>query len=156
MVSNAVDFVLACLATPERVDWKELLSPAAALLGDRSPRIDADTLHSLPLVRVDRTQAEHLVRNLLVFFHHAGAAGPIAFDAAVDAPSGLVVIQASTRASASSQQIEMLFHPFHPSLPPGVGLAVASMLRIAESHGGWIRTFAADSRVTVQIALPQA
>jgi len=156
MVSNAVDFLQAAHATPERVDLKEVLTPAVALFGDRSPHIEANTLHHLPVVRVDRAQAEHLVRNLLVFFHHAGAAAPIAFEAAADNSSGLLIIQASARAAASPKEIETLFEPFHPGLPPGLGLAMASMMRIAEAHGGWIRTFAGDSRVTIQIALPPA
>jgi nitrogen-specific signal transduction histidine kinase len=147
IVSNALDFLQATTPSQELVDLSEIVPlPLAA----------AGTLSEAPAVRVDRAQAERLMRNLLVFFDHAGAAGPIAFDAAADHASGLVVIQASAGAAASTQQIETLFQPFHPNLPPGVGLAMASMVRIAEAHGGWIRTSAGDNRVTIQVALPQA
>jgi signal transduction histidine kinase len=155
MVSNALDFVQASSATPERVDLKEILQLAVALFSDRAAHVAADALRDAPAVRADRAQAERLFRNLLIFFQHAKAAGPIAFDAAFDNGSGFVVIQAAARAAASPREIERLFQPFHPSLPAGVGLAMASMVRIAEAHGGWIRTSAGDNRVTVQIALPQ-
>src|SRR5215472_861507 len=149
IVSNAVDFFQAGHLTPEPVDLKEILSTAIALFGDRSPHIETDTLHKLPLVHVDRTQAEHLVRNLLVFFRRAGAEGPIVFDTTGGIAPGLVVIQVSAHAPSSAQEIETLFEPFHPSLPPGLGLAMASMVRIAEAHGGWIRTSAGVNRVTI-------
>jgi signal transduction histidine kinase len=156
MVSNAMDFVHATTATPERVDLHEVLQPAVALFSDRAAHVAGDALRDAPAVRVDRAQAERLFRNLLIFFQQADAAGPIAFDAACDNGSGFVVIQASARAAASPREIERLFQPFDPTLPAGVGLAMASMVRIAEAHGGWIRTSTGDNRVTIQIALPPA
>jgi signal transduction histidine kinase len=156
IVSNAMDFVHATTATPERIDLEEILQLAVALFSDRAAHVAADALRDAPAIRADRAQAERLLRNLLIFFEQAEAAGPIVFDAAFDNVSGFVVIQASARAAASPREIERLFQPFHPTLPAGVGLAMASMVRIAEGHGGWIRTSAGDNRVTIQIALPQA
>jgi two-component system sensor histidine kinase HydH len=156
IVSNAVDFVQATPVNPVKVDLNQMLFATMAMLDDGAPQVAADGLRNTPAVRIDRAQAEHLMRNLLVFLQHAGAGHPISFHAAVDSSSGLVVLEACAPAGQSPQCLDMLFEPFNSGLPPGLGLGMASMVRIVEAHGGWARTSAGDGLVTIQIALPPA
>jgi two-component system sensor kinase FixL len=157
IVSNALYFVQTSPPAPERVDVLELLTEASALCGDHAPQVEVDREHPLPAVLVDRAQAEHLMRSVFVFFVQAGAIGPVFFNTLMDDGSELVVIDASARVCICSQaKLDSLFEPFRPGLPAGLGLCMASSRRIAEAHGGWIRTVAGENRVTIQIALPPA
>jgi nitrogen fixation/metabolism regulation signal transduction histidine kinase len=67
---------------------------------------------------------------------------------------GEAVLKCSSNASELlCERCEDLLLPFTPHLPAGAGLALASVQRIAEAHGGRVAIRAANGVLTLEVIL---
>lgn len=155
ILSDAVHYLQAAPPRPAWVDLSEIVH--TELTSDSVHRhiiMTVEESSPAPLVLVDTGQAQHLVRNVLSVFRQLirteGAAR-----VHVGRLGSLTVLETHGEfAGNCTFDAEELFHPFSPHLPAGSGLALASVRRIAESHGGWAVAECRDGNLTLRAAFP--
>jgi light-regulated signal transduction histidine kinase (bacteriophytochrome) len=158
ILSDAIHYLQAAPSHPELVDWNEIITEAAS---EAAPYeqfdIDLCLAEDLPLVSMDPSQGHHLVRSLFSFYRQIARVDQV-ICIATSASSGEVRLEFSALAhDVTSQHVESLFEPFQPHLPPGSGLALASVRRISETHAGRIQSSRdAEGVLTVAAILPIA
>ena len=143
------------------VDINELVRDAIQLVGaearDHAIEVSVDLAADLPRVRVDETQIEQVIINLLCNGIEA-----------IEPPGGLLVVRTApttgpsievsvsdTGRGISPSQEERIFEPFYSSKPNGLGMGLSISRTIVEAHGG--RLWAAvnpGSGTTVAFRLP--
>ena len=137
ILTDAIHFLQASPPQLELLDLNEIVSRSIAEWS-RAEGLQAHLklADDLPPVRLDLGQAQHLLHNLLFFFQRISTAGP-AVAVSTSATFEDVRLEVSaTGGEFRAGELESLFEPFHPQHPPGSGLALASVRRIAEGHGG--------------------
>jgi len=158
ILADSVYYLQASPPRPELLDLNEIVSEVLA----ESPAADRPTVNlilddQLPLVRLDLEQARHLVRNLLFFVSQVAreASGIQICTWSEDRAVRLEFTCAANDLHVDDPEI--LFEPFVPHPPAGSGLALASVRRIAEAHGGsvWIKAEFQGS-VTIGLTFPSA
>ncbi len=158
ILSDAVHFAQASPPRPRLVDLDELVSGAVSeFLRGHPIWVDVDLARGPAMVKADPDQFRHLLRALLYFFRRVGGGGGrIALRTRADRNAvGFELETAGVAYSASD--IEAMFDPFGAQPPAGSGLALASVLRIAENHGGRLECRLGEGgRLTVRVALPAA
>ncbi len=137
ILSDAVHFLQASPPRPQVVDLSELISETVATLAREDQiEVSVEVAEEPELVRMDLVQARHLLSNLLTFFRRLS---PVSRSTRLRSWSAgpEVVVEVETRAAVFSEaELHAMLQPFSPHLPAGSGLALASVQRIVEIHGG--------------------
>jgi signal transduction histidine kinase len=154
ILTDALHYLLAAPPRPELLDLDELVSDCVADLGAGETTLLRLRATAPPaLVQLDPGHAQHMVRNLLNVFRlladgKAVTVSTLAFESSVQ-------MEISCPAGDLNFDPETLFDPFSPHLPPGSGLALASVRRITESHGGIVElSFAGPGVIRATVTLP--
>ena len=137
ILSDAVHFLQAAPPHPQLVDLDELVSESVSETARGEPAWVQVHLAPQPtLVRLDLEQAHHLLRNVLLFFRRFCQPEP-EVELRTSVAAGTVSLELSCPALAlHHRDLDSMFEPFSSHLPAGSGLALASVRRIAEAHGG--------------------
>ncbi len=158
VLNDAVHFCQAAPPQPELVDPGEMISTCAAELGlDDGGRVRFELGDGLPVAPLDVGQMQHLLRNLLVFFRQACADGGSAVVRVWGCASEFFIGITAEGASLTEDDLRSLLAPLSSHLKSGSGLAMASVRRIVDAHGGDIRVARnAGGDVSLTIAFPVA
>jgi signal transduction histidine kinase len=156
ILSDAVHYLQAAPARPERRDLHEALSESVGQLAALDQNLIAfDLADPFPLLNFDLTQMQHLLGSALRFCLRAGRrAHPVEVETYL-AGTRAVLRFATTAPHLDLVSPEDLFTPFedHPAVAAGLGLA--SVRRIAEANGGECRLRAEPGRrLALHIELP--
>ncbi len=140
ILSDAVHYVQAAPPNPRTVDLRELVFQAVREISeDTKEEWIRTTLHpEATPVRFDPEQGRHMLRNVLQFFRLVAKPEPyVTVRTAVKA--GWVDLEFHSHGlDLPAEDPDAVFEPFSTHLPAGSGLALASVRRIAEAHGGGI------------------
>jgi signal transduction histidine kinase len=153
ILSDALHYLQAAAPRPELVDLDELI----AMTNSDLPVSPAWIMHvrmtePVALVRLDPAQGQHLMRSLLAVVRQIAQPENsvcISTNAEKDVVR-LVICCAATDLPA--EIAKSLFEPFSPHMPPGSGLALASVRRITEAHQGSIE-ITVDQRKGFELTL---
>ncbi len=158
ILSDAVHFLQSSPPKPELVDLDEMVSGAVSdFLRGHPVWVDVDLAQAPTLVEVDPDHFRHLLRTLLYFFRRVTHAGKRIAVRTRASDEGVSVELETAEVPYTAQDIEMMFDPFGSHLPAGSGLALASVVRITESHGGRLECrLDGGDRLTVRVILPAA
>ena len=157
ILSDAVHYLQAAPARPERRDLHEALAESAGRLATLDQNLLAFDLADppFPLLNFDLIQMQHLLGAALRFCLRASRrAHP------VEVTTRVQNARAVLRCATTAPQLDLLspddlFTPFedHPTAVAGLGLA--SVRRIAEAHGGDCRLLTEPGhRLALRIELP--
>lgn len=158
ILSDAVHFLQASAPAPQLLDLNEIL--AAGIRDASHPAqtwLHVEFCERSAIVRIDPEQAAHLARNVLFFFRQLAKPDP-RVNLRCGLSDGQVVLEISADAGEYvPSDLNSMLEPFSPHLPAGSGLALASVRRIVEVHGGTIgfRTLG-EARLLLWISLPRA
>jgi signal transduction histidine kinase len=156
ILSDSIHYLCGCAARPQPIDLAEIISDTLAERSfAESVELDWRYPEVRPLVSVDFSQAQHLVRTALYVFRQvARSEQPVSLVLGDDGQYG------SLDVSCDSPQwegdCEALFEPFSPHLPSGSGLALASVRRIAQAHGGFAWASREAGALRLKVRLPKA
>ncbi len=158
ILSDAIHFLQAAPPRFQPIDLCESISQAIAELASR------DTVSwvcrggpETHLVRADPAQAQHLVRTVLAVFRQIAHEYQTLTLSVESSESELRLRCVCARTNLGAGQLSDLFEPFSPHLPAGWGLALSSVRRIAEVHGGKAELRAeGDAGVSLTVSLPRA
>lgn len=156
ILSDSIHYLCGAPARPDRIDLSEIISDT---LAERSfaGAVELDWQFSglRPLVHVDAGQAQHLVRTTLYVFRQvARSEQPVSL--AMEGDGQNVLLEVECPSPQWEGDCESLFEPFSPHLPSGSGLALASVRRIAQTHGGCAWISRDGDVLKLSIRLPQA
>jgi len=137
---------------PERVDWAEFIDRLKNAVEFRleEPLPDIDC-------RVDPTQFEQVLINLLTNAHESGSA-PEHIVVAVGVHGDKTVITVTDRGGGISEEVlKSALLPFYSTKASGTGLGLPLCREIVEAHGGRLTLVNfPDSGLQVRISLPSA
>ena len=137
ILSDSIHFLQATPPSAEIVELDELISDSVseAVYGGQN-WVDLELSTEPTLVRLDAEQGCHLLRNVLFFFRQiCGHDSRIRLRTSTANGWVQVELQAGS-VDVPVKDLDSMFEPFNPHLPAGSGLALASVRRIAEVHGG--------------------
>lgn len=137
ILSDAVHYLQANPPAPQTLDLDEFvsLSVTEVAKGD-SVRVHLELCETPTLLRFDPEQLRHLLRTLLLFFRQISG-GRDAISVRTARKGDEVVIEFQTAGECCEpHQLQSMLEPFSAHLPAGSGLALASVQRISEVHGG--------------------
>ena len=139
ILSDAVHFLGASPSHPMLADLKDLVADAISQLQpfeSQPPRVEYG-VGPAPVL-VDSAQATHAVRNLVSYLRQLAPDGEDV-ELAVSATEfeAKLAIQVATSVCTVAE-VKLLLDPQHPHLGSGSGLAMASVRRIIDAHGGRI------------------
>lgn len=157
ILSDAVHYLQAAAPRRQLLDLAETASGVIAALSQEQ-QVEQDWSDSapFPLVAMDPNQAIHMFRSVLqVFRQVARSEAPVTISMRGDSACALITFSCEAPASVR-EQCDDLLRPFDTHLPPGAGLGLASVKRIAESHGGVVRIFPEGENLALEIRLPSA
>jgi signal transduction histidine kinase len=156
ILSDAVHYLQAAPPNPQWVDLTELISEALANQPPASHQVELDWSESsdAPLVEMDPGQAQHLVRVLLSVFRQVARKDHPIFLSFYRSGDHAVLECSSSAPEELCQRCEDLMLPFTPHLPAGAGLALASVQRIAETHGGSVMIRSNNGVLTLEVFFP--
>jgi len=151
ILSDACDLVQA---EPVHPQWIDLMGLVATEMETSNVPFLSDPRTPVRLIRMDPLQAQHMARNLarvLALIAVPDSSQWLTFDR----EGSFAVLECGTYAQPiPCSEAESLFTPFTPHLPAGFGLALASVRRIAESHGGRATACCDNGRFTLRLSLP--
>lgn len=157
ILSDAVHYLEPARGNIDPVD---LAAVAAAALNRESVLGQAEVNWDQPPepvpVLMDLRQAQHLMASTLAVFQHmAPPERPVFLSLCREA--GEVVLESACEVSAPPcENIDHLFQPFSPHMPPGMGLTLACIRRIAELNGGIASLSFTGGRMRLRVTLPAA
>jgi signal transduction histidine kinase len=156
ILSDSIHYLCGCAARPQAIDLTEIISDT---LAERSfagaVELDWHYCEVRPLVRVDLSQAQHLVRTALYVFRQvARSEQPVSL--VLEDDGEYVLLAVSCESPQWEGDCEAVFEPFSPHLPSGSGLALASVRRIAQTHGGFAWVSREAGALTLRVRLPRA
>jgi signal transduction histidine kinase len=155
ILSDGVHFLQAAAPRPAWIDLCEMITDhLTAQAVEQNVELDWTDCCSTPLVLMDPGQGQHLVRTVLNLFRQvARTEEPVYVSLYRDGT--LATLECSCEAGeALLAHASELFEPFTPHLPPGSGLALASVKRIAEAHSGSASIEGADGVLKLEVRLP--
>lgn len=157
VLCDLVFYARAIPACGERVALSEAVMDAVADVSATGDGGDMEwrDLSGAPVARMDAGHARHMLRNILsVFLHLSGRQHPV--NVSLTGAGDVVHLEFATQSSGALRgPVELLFEPFTPLLPSGMGLALAAVRRIAETHGGSARFIAQVApSLRLRVALP--
>jgi signal transduction histidine kinase len=137
VLADAIHFVQALPLQLQLLDLNEVISSSMAEWAKtEGMKAQLNLSDCLPPIRLDLEQARHLLRSLLLFLlRHSTPENPITVSTSAR-PGEVCLKVSSAMNSFKSEEIESLFEPFQVHYGPASGLALASVARIAEAHGG--------------------
>ena len=158
ILSDAVHFLQASPPHPEVIDLDEFLSESVRETARGEKMWVHISLCPRPtLVRLDPDQARHLLRSTLLFFGQACKPDPRLWVRTSVVDSEVRIEFEGTGANRTVEELESMFDPFSAHLPASSGLALASVRRITETHGGRIEFHSGEGgRLSLVIGLPEA
>jgi len=144
---------------------KEIVENTVALVSHKldlgDVRLELHLSDSLPALRCDPSQMQQVVMNLLLNAAEATPpGGTVAITSGVDEASGRLELEVSdTGAGMSPSVVDKIFDPFFTTKEEGkgVGLGLAVVYGIVQSHGGEIEVKSSVGRgSTFRVLLPFA
>ncbi len=158
ILTNAVHFLQSSPPRRRLMDLDEAVSGAVSeFLRGHPVWVDVDLAPAPAMVEADPDHFRHLLRTLLYFFRRVSRTGGRIAIRTRSGPGGVSLHLETAGVEYSAEEIEAMFDPLGCHPPAGSGLALASAVRIAESHGGRLACRLAEGgRLTVQLALPAA
>lgn len=158
ILSDSIYFLQASDPRPELIDLDEFISECVACIPGRdSLWIDVALGADPSIVKLDPEQARHMLQNLVHFFRQGSKPNP-RLRIAVSRDAGRVNLAFNGQGMVDFNEGELrsMFEPFSPHSPAGSGLALASVHRIVEVHGGEIYWSIGDGQATLVISFPCA
>lgn len=155
ILSDAVHFLQAAVPRPAWIDLCEMITDhLTAQAVEQNVELDWTDCCSTPRVLMDAAQGQHMVRTILnVFRQIARTEQPVYVSLYRD--GAFATLECSCEAGeALLAHASELFEAFTPHLPPGSGLALASVKRIAEAHNGSASIEAVDGVLKLEVRLP--
>lgn len=157
LLADAIQYLQTTPPKPVAVELGGLL--AKCLEEDFPARLDRFRMESAEPLRaahLDPRQGEHMLRSLLnAAAELSGPEGTVSIRMA--ATQGDVEIAVTCGAPAiGDDSPQRLFDPFNTHLSGTSGLALASVKRIAERHGGRVVVQTGDEGLTLRVAIPGA
>lgn len=113
----------------------------------------ADTL---PLVQLDPLQGEHLLRTLFTVASQLSCSHGVVVIRTAALGQGVEISVSCPIPSMNEASSQSLMDPFNRHLKESSGLALASVKRIAESHGGYAEVHSGENDLTLLVSLPVA
>jgi signal transduction histidine kinase len=153
-----MDFVHYLQAAPPRAEWVDLGEVVSSAVRTAAKQRPLDLQWSdqagTALILIDPGQAEHLVRTLFSVFRQVSKPDR-AIQVRLWREQDQVVL--GFRSEVDTKVLECaddLMLPFTPHLPAGLGLALASAQRIAESHKGSASLDVQGQDLLIEVRLP--
>jgi len=157
ILSDSVHFLQASDPNPQLIDLDEFISESVADLARGSHfRIDVAMASTPSMVRLDPEQTRHLLQSLLHFFRQSSKADP-RLGVKVSGAQGKVILEFEARGMEYTyHELHSMFEPYSSHSPAGYGLALASVRRIVQVHGGEIDWSMDGTQPTLVITFPSA
>ncbi len=155
ILSDAVHYAQAAKPRPAWVDLCEMITDhVMAQAVEQNVELDWNDCSPAPLVLMDAAQGQHLVRTILnVFRQIARTEQPLHVSLQRDGAHATFECSCEAGEELLAHAAE-LFEPFTPHLPPGSGLALASVKRIAEAHRGSASIEGTGGVLRLEVRLP--
>jgi signal transduction histidine kinase len=158
ILSDAVHYLRASPSHPVRVELNGIVTDAVSEIRMFGGPLSPLSCGPNPVpVWIDAAQAAHMAQSLLNYFRQVlPATDPI--EISVSAAGGEARVAFRTASSACTpEQLLSLLQPDRPRLGSGSGLAMASVRRIVDAHGGRIEVEAwPPAGVQLEIIFPLA
>lgn len=158
ILNDAVHFAQASTSRPSVVAIDQLITQTVADR-DRSKGLN---LHlEIPpepcQVRLDPSQAQHLICSVLNLFRHVAQPGTPVHIVTANVRDQVELRVSCVSDSVRPAQFQRMFQPFNRELPAGTGLSLASVQRIIDVHQGELEVNAgSDQRLALCIRFPVA
>lgn len=157
ILADAIHYLQATPPKPVAVDLGSMI--ARCFDEDRFPCTGTfrfEHADQLPLVRLDPTQGEHLLRTLFTVASQLSRShGAVVIRTAALCHAVEISVSCPIP-SMNETSPQSLMDPFNPHLTESSGLALASVKRIAESHGGYAAVHSCENDLTLRVSLPVA
>lgn len=153
------DVVHYIQATPPRVEWVDLGECITGAISSLVPSVSRVEFtcpedRGATLALIDPSQAQHMMRAILTVYRQIARTEHLIRISLVRREDG-IALEAHCLAEPQLLAVaEDLMQPFTPHLPAGSGLALASVRRIAEVHGGSAQVEAREGAIWLEVVLP--
>ncbi len=157
VLTDTLHLLQAAPTRPQLLDLTEVVSKDLdEWCPEQAAGCSVSLAPGLPLVSLDLTQIEHLLRNLTTFFRRLSAPGRTV-SIQTYAVEGTVFLEfASASLRYVPEDIEPLLEPLQDCFLEGPGLPLASARRIVEAHGGSIAVESSPPALRVTVSFPGA
>lgn len=155
ILSDSIHYLCGAPPRPQLVDLSEILSDVLAE-PPFGPVVELDWSYAdeRVLAVADPGQAQHLVRTALYVFRQiARSEQPMGLG--LEYEGDFALLDVWCQVPSWEGDCESLFEPFSPHLPSGSGLALASVRRIAQTHGGCASIRGHAGGLRLQVRLPR-
>ncbi len=158
ILTDAVHFLQSSPPRRRLMDLDEVVSGAVSEFLRGCPVwVDVDLAPEPAMVEADPDHLRHLLRTLLYFLRRVSRTAERISVRTRTGRDGVSLEMQTSGVTYSARDIEAMFDPFGSHPPAGSGLALAGVVRIAESHGGRLSCRLEEGeRLTVRVVLPAA